>query len=1001
MAAADAHRNLLFGLLALQTGLIDSGQLVAAFHAWTRDKSRPLADHLADRGDLNAAQRAAVEVLAVSHVEKHGGDPEKSLAALPTGPSTREDLAKVADPEIGASLAWIGSGSTQPATDAGRTASYAIGSACSDNHRFRILRPHAAGGLGAVFIALDRELHREVALKQILERHADDADSRTRFVLEAEITGGLEHPGIVPVYGLGTYDGGRPYYAMRFVQGDSLKEAIERFHADERLRNEPGRRSLELRKLLGRFLDVSNAIGYAHSRGVLHRDIKPANVIVGNHGETLVVDWGLAKVIGRADPGGGERTLRPSSGSGSAETLPGSALGTPAYMSPEQAAGQLDSLGPRSDVYSLGATLYCLLTGRPPFSGQAGDVLRAVQKGRFPPPREVDSAIDPALEAVCLKAMALEPGDRYATTRALADDVERWLADEPVAAWREPLARRARRWARRNRTAVTAAAVAVLMATAGLAAILGVQTRANHALWDVNASLRAANQREAQANAELRAANAEALRQSDLARRNFLKARQAVDDSFTRISESTLLKSPLPGLQPLRKELLESGLRYYQGFVREAGDDPTVRSELAAAYLRAGSINADLGSLEEALKQLSAARGLYQQLVAADAADRGRRIGLAECDQKAGVALYEQERYSECIPRLGQAIALQQVLAHDAPNDTRLLASLAASHNRLGAALFQVHRHDEGDMHFQSSAGLRERLVGLEPRNARFRADLAITRMNLAYVREMRGETEGVAKALRQARADLERVVADQPDNVSFRADLGLACCNLGRFLAVCGRMQEALEALGRSEAVLRQLVRENPMVNLFRNRLIFSANFAAKWLNAAGRPDEALGILRQSGAIVDADLERSAGRVDRRMDRAAILIHMGDALARKGQPGPALEALNQAISIIEPALGESDGSLSQYDLACAYSLKAEVLGRDPDSAHGPHEAVRAGDLAVNRLQRLVALGYRTRHWLEHDPQLDAIRGRPDFAQLMMDVNMPADPFARLDSFRH
>ena len=512
MAPVDTDRNLLFGLLALQTGMIDQGALFAAFAAWTRDKSRALADHLVALGHLDAARRAAVEAIAGVHVQALGGDIEKSLAVLNVGRSTRESLALAGGPDVTATLGHVGS--AHPSThddddDLERTSDYSVGSATSEGQRFRILRPHARGGLGAVFVALDGELHREVALKQILENHADDPISRQRFIAEAEITGGLEHPGVVPVYGSGTDSFGRPYYAMRFIKGDSLKEAIDRFHKDDRLQRNPGRRSLELRKLLRWFTDVCNAIDYAHSRGVIHRDIKPANIIVGNHGETLVVDWGLAKAIGRADPSAGEQTIAPSS-SGSSETLPGSALGTPAYMSPEQARGELNRLGPRSDVYSLGATLYCLLTGKPPFEGEdIGVILRAVQEGRFPRPSQHDPSLDKALEAISLKAMATKLEDllRHAQGR-WPNPI--WIAGWPTSrcsAWRArpfSAAPRRGRWARRNRTPMTAVAVALVAgvveayrpcwpcktrAKAELAASLTRETNAKTALADTNADL--------------------------------------------------------------------------------------------------------------------------------------------------------------------------------------------------------------------------------------------------------------------------------------------------------------------------------------------------------------------------------------------------------------------------------------------------------------------------------------------------------------------------------
>jgi serine/threonine protein kinase/tetratricopeptide (TPR) repeat protein len=462
MTPATADRNLLFGILALQLEFVTRDELVAAMQAWVLDKARPLGQVFVEQGVLGRLRRDLLEALVQEHLADHDHDAGRSLASLsPAGFA----LPEITDSDLRASLA-IGSTArpaedvvpdTRPPDSLSETREPAWASP-SAGGRYRVLRPHARGGIGEVFVARDEELHREVALKELQGGVAGRAEARARFVVEAEITGGLEHPGIVPVYGLGRYADGRPYYAMRFIRGESLQEAIARFHAPERAGRDLGERRLELRQLLSRFVAVCNAIAYAHSRGVLHRDLKPANVMLGKYGETLVVDWGLAKTMGQAEGQNEaeESLVRPVSASDSAATQMGQVIGTPAYMSPEQAEGRLDRLGPASDTYSLGAMLYHLLTGQAPISkGDLTEVLDKVRQGAFPRPRQIRRTVPAGLEAICLKAMAARPEDRYPSTKDLAEDVEHWLADEPVSAHRESVAVRLRRWGRRHRPLVT------------------------------------------------------------------------------------------------------------------------------------------------------------------------------------------------------------------------------------------------------------------------------------------------------------------------------------------------------------------------------------------------------------------------------------------------------------------------------------------------------------------------------------------------------------------
>jgi serine/threonine-protein kinase len=997
---ASADRNLLFGILALQMDFVTRDALLKAMHAWVLEKHRPLGAILAEHGAVAPEEQALVEAVVQRHVLNHGGDPQRSLAAVSSIHSVRQELEQVADPDLQASLAHV-SAARPGEADFGVTCDYSAGTPTSSGLRFRVLRPHARGGLGEVFVARDEELHREVALKQI-QAQRDDAPSRARFLLEAEVTGGLEHPGVVPVYGLGAHPDGRPFYAMRLVRGDSLKEAIRRFHAEDRPGRDPGQRRLALRGLLGRFVAVCNAVAYAHSRGVLHRDLKPGNVMLGPYGETLVVDWGLAKVVGRPAGGDGapEGTLRPASAEGSAPTQVGAAVGTPAYMSPEQAAGKIEELGPASDVYSLGATLYCLLTGQVPFErGQVGEVLRRVQRGDFAPPRAAKRAVPPALEAVCLKAMALRPQDRYGSARALADDVEHWLADEPLAAYPESWPARLGRWGRRHRPLVAAALALLLTAVAALAAGIVVVNRERQA--------------------------AEAARQ---------RTREALDEMSSQVIEDWLAQKKQ--LEPAQRTFLETALAFYEGFARESGNTQEVRQGVAGAHLRVGNIHQKLGHHGEAEAAYHRAAELYGRLAAEFPAEPQYRHELAKTHTNLGILLSDTGRHPEAERCYGDALELQKGLAADFPALPQYRQELARTHNDLGNLLKDTGRAKEAEAAYRDALDLRKALAKDFPAVPQYRLQLASIHNNLGTLRYATGRPKEAEAAYRDALELQKALAAQYPAVPLYRQELANTHYGLGILLQTTGRPKEAEAAYLAALGVQKALTAEFPAVPLYRQQLARTHNNLGVLLKATGRPREAEAAYLDALALKKALAAEFPTVPDYQHQLANTMGNLGElALGRKDYPaarrlleeaGPYIKAALEANprhpyyraafcenrqflaatllelgdhSVASTAAAELarvafDPAGDAYTAAGFFARCVPLAEKDAKLPDGKRKelAQSYADQALAALRQAVARGYQDADHMKKNKDLDPLRGRDDFQKLLAGLEAAARP---------
>ena len=567
-------------------------------------------------------------------------------------------------------------------------------------------------------------------------------------------------------------------------------------------------------------VQVAEALEYAHKQGIVHRDVKPSNLLLDTRGTVWVTDFGLAK----ADD---QQNL----------THTGDLLGTLRYMPPEAFEGKTDH---RGDVYALGLTLYELLAFRPAFAEKdRGRLVRQVTSEEAPRLGSVNPEVPRDLETVVHKAIDREPAHRYATAGELAADLQRFLDDEPIQARRQTQLERYRRWARRNPgiailgavlTAVLVIATITSMFVAGQMSRLAAE-KARAADEAELARRHEADQRalaeDAQRQAQVSAREAGAQRRR--AEANFAKARAAVDESFTTISESRLLK--VAGMQPLRRELLQSALTFYEGFLKERGDDPAVRAGLASAFLRVGKIRGEFGEPREAKQSYERARALFEPLVAANPAEPESADGLAQCLSRLG--------------RDEEAIAIWQRLVR--PGEPRFRRDLADAFDSLSYTAFKRGDLAKALEGLQKSLANRETLVGLDPDDPVARRDLGSSLNSFGILLGQIGQRVQSLALHRRAAEQTERAFALAPQDLEMGQALATGISNCALLEEEFGRPDEATRLLRRVIAVREMIMQANPAIPSARLGLVGAYDFLVNRLGAQGHADEARATIRRA----------------------------------------------------------------------------------------------------------------------------------------------------------
>ena len=710
---------------------------------------------------------------------------------------------------------------------------------------YELIAEIARGGMGVVFRARQRSLNRPVALKMLRAEILMTEAEEQRFRQEAEAAANLDHPNIVPIFEVGRHDG-HSYFSMKLVEGGSLAQRLPDFASDHRA-------AARLMAI------VARAVHHAHQRGVLHRDLKPSNILLSGGPdipieqiEPHVTDFGLAKRVG------GDPEL----------TQSGAILGTPSYMAPEQAIGKKGLITVATDVYGLGAVLYTILSGRPPFQGDSAlETIAQVKDRALDPPSRHGRRVDRDLETICLKCLEKEPARRYGSAEAVAEDLERWLTGEPILARPVGRCERAWRWCRRNPAvaALTSAVVLLLMVT--LAGLL-ISNRMM------------ARERD------------EARRQRRQAETNFRRAREAVDQMLTEVSEQAL--GEIPQAQPVRRALLEKAAAFYREFLGEQASDPLLRDESARAYSRLGGVESDLGHFPEAAGAYQRQIELLQESLRGDPQNAEHLRDLVWAHFRLAADQRAVGDLAGAVAESRRAAEIAQAVAQRFPGNRADRETLARAADQQAVWLWQMDKITEAASFFRRAVEIEEQLGRDDPADSRHTI-LAGTLNNLAILTASQGKHAEAAALLERAITHQKEALKADPKNRTQRRYLRNQYENLAMTLVELGKPREALEAAGAIIPLGQSLMTDYPKQPEYRHDLAESYHNLGMIQQVAGRDQEAEASFRRAIELDQKLVEDSPKVPSYQNVLAESFLELGNLLKNSSRPGAARDAYRRA----------------------------------------------------------------------------------------------------------